>query len=330
MIRKTKELSEDEERNSGRISFEEEKEEGEGKRRRIIFVLFLLTTGLSFLIYLGKQASPKIEEITQPAVFRSSPAFSPSPSPSPIEESKALELEKILAGRQGVYGVYYLNLRTGKAVSIREKESFPAASLIKLPIVYTLYQQAQEGKINLEEKYTLKEEDKVGGAGSLYQDAAGAVYSYRELARLCGKQSDNTAAAILEKVLGAEAIEATIRRLGMENTSFSRRQTTPEDIALFWQKLWEGDLKEEYREEILDLLTETIFEEQIPAALPAGVKVAHKVGIDEGILHDAGIIFQDPPFILVLMSKNNNREEAQEAFILLTKALLESGEEGEE
>jgi len=328
MIRKTKELSEDEERNPGRISFEEEKEEGEGKRRRIIFVLLLLTAGLSFLIYLGKQASPKIEEITQPAVFRSSPAF--SPSPSPVEKSKALELEKILAGRQGVYGVYYLNLETKEAIFIREKESFPAASLIKLPIVYTLYQQAQEGKINLEEKYTLREEDKVGGAGSLYQKEAGAVYSYRELARLCGKQSDNTAAAILEKVLGAEAIEATIRRLGMENTSFSRRQTTPEDIALFWQKLWEGDLKEEYREEILDLLTETIFEEQIPAALPAGVKVAHKVGIDEGILHDAGIIFQDPPFILVLMSKNNNREEAQEAFILLTKALLESGEEGEE
>jgi len=328
MIRKTKELSEDEERNPGRISFEEEKEEGEGKRRRIIFVLLLLTTGLSFLIYLGKQASPKIEEITQPAVFRSSPAF--SPSPSPVGKSKALELEKILAGRQGVYGVYYLNLETKEVVSIREKESFPAASLIKLPIVYTLYQQAQEGKINLEEKYTLREEDKVGGAGSLYQKEAGAVYSYRELARLCGKQSDNTAAAILEKVLGAEAIEATIRRLGMENTSFSRRQTTPEDIALFWQKLWEGDLKEEYREEILDLLTDTIFEEQIPAALPAGVKVAHKVGIDEGILHDAGIIFQDPPFILVLMSKNNNREEAQEAFILLTKALLESGEEGEE
>jgi len=327
MIRKTKELSEDEERNPGRISFEEEKEEGEGKRRRIIFVLLLLTTGLSFLIYLGKQVSPKIEEITQPVVFRSSPAF--SPSPSPVEKSKALELEKILAGRQGVYGVYYLNLETKEAIFIREKESFPAASLIKLPIVYTLYQQAQEGKINLEEKYTLREEDKVGGAGSLYQKEAGAVYSYRELARLCGKQSDNTAAAILEKVLGAEAIEATIRRLGMENTSFSRRQTTPEDIALFWQKLWEGDLKEEYREEILDLLTETIFEEQIPAALPAGVKVAHKVGIDEGILHDAGIIFQDPPFILVLMSKNNNREEAQEAFILLTKALLESGEEGE-
>ena len=223
-----------------------------------------------------------------------------------------------------------MNLEKKEVVSIREKESFPAASLIKLPIVYTLYQQAQEGKINLEEKYILREEDKVGGAGSLYQKEAGAVYSYRELARLCGKQSDNTAAAILEKVLGAEAIEATIRRLGMENTSFSRRQTTPEDIALFWQELWEGDLKEEYREEILNSLTETIFEEQIPAALPAKVRVAHKVGIDEGILHDAGIIFQDPPFILVLMSKNNNREEAQEAFILLTKALLESGEEGEE
>ena len=327
MIRKTKELSEDEERNPGRISFEEEKEEGEGKRRRIIFALLLLTTGFSFLIYSGKQALPKIKEITQPAVFRSSPAF--SPSPSPIEESKIRELEKILAGRQGIYGVYSLNLETKEAVSIRGKESFPAASLIKLPIIYTLYQEAQEGKINLEEKYTLREEDKVGGAGSLYQKEAGAVYSYRELARLCGKQSDNTAAAILEKVLGAEAIEATIRRLGMENTSFSRRQTTPEDIALFWQKLWEGDLKEEYREEILNSLTETIFEEQIPAALPAGVKVAHKVGIDEGILHDAGIIFQDPPFVLVLMSKNNNREEAQEAFILLTKALLES-KEGEE
>ncbi|MBP8591349.1 serine hydrolase [Candidatus Shapirobacteria bacterium] len=323
-----KEESRENEIASGRIRFEEEEKEAGGKRRLMILILLLLTTGVSFLIYLGKQVLPKIEEITQPVVFRPSPAFSPSPTPA--EKSKVKELEKILAGRRGIYGLYYLNLGTGEVMALREKESFPAASLIKLPLIYTLYQQAREEKINLEEKYVLKEEDKVAGAGSLYQKEVGVVYTYRDLAHLCGKQSDNTAAAILEKILGAEVIEKTINDLGMRNTSFARRQTTPEDIAIFWQKLWQGDdLKEEYREEILDSLTDTIFEEQIPAALPAGVRIAHKVGIDEGILHDAGIIFEEPPFILVLMSKDNNREEAQEAFILLTKALLEN-EDGEE
>jgi len=323
-----KEKSDESEVASGKIRFEEEEEKTAGKRRGAVLIMLFLTTGVSFLIYLGKQVSPKLEEITQPVVFRPSPAF--SPSPMPLEKNKIQKLEDILAGRQGVYGIYYLNLETEEVVALREKESFPSASLIKLPIIYTLYREAQEGKINLEEKYILKEEDKVGGAGSLYEKETGAVYSYRELARFCGKQSDNTAAAILEKILGDEAIEKTISDLGMRNTSFSRRQTTPEDIAVFWKKLWQGSLREEYRQEILDSLTDTIFEEQIPAALPAGVKVAHKVGIDEGILHDAGIIFQEPPFILVLMSKDNNREEAQEAFILLTKALLESEGNGEE
>ena len=228
------------------------------QRRRIIFALLLLTTVFNLF---GKTSITQNKGNYPASRFRSSPAF--SPSPSPIEESKIRELEKILAGRQGIYGVYSLNLEKKEVVSIREKESFPAASLIKLPIVYTLYQQAQEGKINLEEKYTLREEDKVGGAGSLYQKEAGAVYSYRELARFCGKQSDNTAAAILEKFLGVEAIEATIRRLGMENTSFFRRQTTPEDIALFWQKLWEGDLKENIGRNF-DSLTETILNRSPP------------------------------------------------------------------
>jgi len=35
-----------------------------------------------------------------------------------------------------------------------------------------------------------------------------------------------------------------------------------------------------------------------------GVRCAHKTGEDDGITHDAGIIFSDKPFVLVMLSNN--------------------------
>jgi beta-lactamase class A len=40
-----------------------------------------------------------------------------------------------------------------------------AASNIKLFILITAYQQVNEGKLNLNDKYTLKDSDKVDGTG---------------------------------------------------------------------------------------------------------------------------------------------------------------------
>ena len=62
--------------------------------------------------------------------------------------------------------------------------------------------EAEKGSLDLETKYTLKDSDKVGGAGSLAGESAGTVLTYRDLVRLMGKQSDNTAFNVMSGLLG--------------------------------------------------------------------------------------------------------------------------------
>src|SRR4030042_6679894 len=112
-----------------------------------------------------------------------------------------------------------------------------AASLIKLPILPTLYPQAEAGKIDLDAKYTLKASDKIAGAGSLAAKPAGTVITYRQMAGLLGKQSDNTAFGIVKRTLGDGALNQEIAKIGMVDTSLAENETTPADLALSFHNL---------------------------------------------------------------------------------------------
>jgi len=68
----------------------------------------------------------------------------------------------------------------------------------------------------------------------------------------------------------------------------------------------------ENREELLSYLTKTAWEERIPAGVPEGVRVSHKVGTEIGVIADGGIVFAPKPYILVIMSKDVIEKEAKE------------------
>jgi beta-lactamase class A len=100
------------------------------------------------------------------------------------------------------------------------------------------------------------------------------------------------------------------------------QKTTPYDIGLFFQKLWEGDvISKKHRDEILGYLTDTIYEEWLAAGIPSSTDVAHKYGRETHIVNDAGIIFTDEPFILVLLSKGVVEREADQVFPELSRAI---------
>ena len=73
-----------------------------------------------------------------------------------------------------------------------------------------MYMEDEAGNIDLDEKYTLKNSDKVTGAGSLYGKPAGYQTTYRNLVQLMGKQSDNTAFKVLSKQIEEEDINRTL------------------------------------------------------------------------------------------------------------------------
>lgn len=223
----------------------------------------------------------------------------------------------------GEYAFYYIRLSDGFVYGVNEKEQMQAASLIKLPVFATLYREAEAGRINLDEKYTLKSADKVAGSGSLYGKPAGTILTYRELARYMGKQSDNTAFNIFRKKLGDTKIAQTINDLGMTKTSLSGNLTSPYDIGTFYKKLWQNEIvSRESRDEILGYLTDTIYENWLGKGI-TGVKVAHKYGSEVHVVNDAGIILSDKPFVLVIMSQGIIEKEANDVIPELAKMIFE-------
>jgi len=304
-------------------SREDKGEEKKRKTRQAVIVLLVVTVGLAFFFHFLSFLPEFWRKFRSPIIIKSG-VRSNSVEASPIEK----DLWRLVGQAKGVYGVCIVDLDKGETFGINESEVFPAASLMKLPLIYAFYQQVELGKIDPDEQYSLREEDKVRGTGSVYRQPAGTTYTLRQLITLVGKQSDNTAQNVLVEILEKEKIQAAIADLEMKQTSYANWETTPQDVAIFWQKLATGQiLTPDHRQEILDSLTDTIFEEQIPAGLPKGIKVAHKVGVDEGVLHDAGVVLSDQPFVLVLMSKDVDIDKAKELFPKITELVWDNRRE---
>jgi len=282
-----------------------------------IVIAFFLTLGIIAAFYLQAEFPLFWQKLTSPLIISNlsqEEKFDPSPVLS--------EVENLTKNLRGNYGLYVFRLESKKEYGLHQKEIFPAASLMKLPVLITLYQKAEAGEIDLATKYILKEKDKKTGAGILQSKEAGSSYTYRELAELMGQYSDNTAFAVIRGVLTDEEIEKTIADLGMKNTSLEDFETTPEDMGIFFQKLYQGNiLKDKNRDEILSFLTETAFEDWIPQGIPEEISVSHKIGQDLGTFSDAGLVFGSHPFVLVIMSKNAREKEADEVMPEITKRM---------
>lgn len=259
--------------------------------RWLVLAILILTVLASFGFYI-KPGLPKLKEkFFSPLIITSVPKeerFNPEPV---LDEIRGLTKNLL-----GTYGVYVYQLTDGHEYGLRQTETFPAASLMKLPVMLLVYQEAEEGKLELDK--------------------------YRELARMMGKRSDNVAYNKLVAYFGREKIQALINSLGMEKTAIAKDDTAPADVGLLFRKLFEGKLVNQVNQgELLSFLTDTIFEDRIPAGVPEGVRVAHKIGTEIGVFSDAGIVFSQQPFILVIMSKNAKESEAIQVLPKIAKAV---------
>lgn len=218
----------------------------------------------------------------------------------------------------GVYGLYIVHLADGFSFGVNHTEEFEPASLNKLPVMYA---SLTSSTINLDETYVLRDSDKIGGSGSLSLEEDGTQKTYRELVALMGKESDNTAFNVMRRIVGNDVISKTTRDLGMNKTSYEENTTSPEDIGTFFKRVyWK---KSSETDELLSFLTDTIYEEYLPNGLPTEVRVAHKYGREVHVINDAGIVFSDNPYVIVIMSKGVIEKEADRVIPEISKMVYD-------
>lgn len=257
----------------------------------------------------------------------------------------------------GIVGVYAKNISTKKTYRHNAKKVFPSASVIKLPILYLLYEEVIKKNISLEDKISFQEKDLVDD--SPYFDSLGlknGECKIYDIAHSMITVSDNTSTNLFIDLLGFNHINNKIKELGMEHTILNRKMcdfetrqkgidnlTTPEDFGLFFKHL-SFHLKglsideilncrfpkitniEEASIEMVKILSEQKDLEKIPSGFigDKNIVILNKPGELPNIRNDAGLIIKDEKhFIISIFSENvNNEIKTDELIGTFSKELL--------
>jgi beta-lactamase class A len=136
-----------------------------------------------------------------------------------MENTTALaKIEELANSVEGTIGAVAWGLHDGglPAIEFNADELFPTASTIKVPILFELYKQVEEGKVDLSQRIALTPEHLIPGSGVLQDLNFGINPTVRDLAVLMIVVSDNTATDILFDLLGRENVQATMLSLGLD------------------------------------------------------------------------------------------------------------------
>ncbi|BDG60212.1 serine hydrolase [Caldinitratiruptor microaerophilus] len=227
----------------------------------------------------------------------------------------------------GTLGVWAQSLDTGETVEWNAEETFPAASTIKLPILYEVYKQAGEGRLDLAERLVLRAEDIVPGSGVLKDLTPGLALTVKDLATLMITVSDNTATNLLIDRVGREAVNDSMRELGLRGTHLDHKlfrapegappnRSTPADLGRLMRLIAaRAVLTPAACGEMLDILGRQQYTEQITRRLPdydgfvepgrePAVRVASKSGAIRGTRNDVGLVeARGRRYVLALMTR---------------------------
>ncbi|MEK4198201.1 serine hydrolase [Cytobacillus sp. FSL K6-0265] len=106
-------------------------------------------------------------------------------------------------------------------LSVNPHQVFSSASLIKVPILLTAFNEVEKGRLHLEEE--VKGGILVDGAGVLSALSSNSSFTWQDILTLMMIVSDNSATNWIIERLGMETINRLIESLGLEQTCLNRK-----------------------------------------------------------------------------------------------------------
>ncbi|HYC57420.1 MAG TPA: serine hydrolase [Candidatus Binatia bacterium] len=233
------------------------------------------------------------------------------------------------SGTMSVASVYFRDLRGGPVWGINESINFAPASLLKLPLVMTLFSLNENipGLIDTEitfemariERFENLKQHELSGV----RLEEGKKYRLQELARNAIVHSDNVSYYVLVDYFhtvvpeGVSFVTRTFQELGViAPRSLAEEVVTARVYAALFRLLYNVSfLDARSSDTLLGWLADASFAKGLAAGVPEGTTVANKFGerdLPDGTqhLHDCGIVYYpDNPYLLCVMTKGRKWEE---------------------
>ncbi len=257
----------------------------------------------------------------------SAPAVASSLASTSIDPKVVAAIQDRVAKSGADVGIAFETLDGQLTWSSRGDDVFHAASTMKIPVMIELFHQAREGKLKLSDSLLVKNEFHSLVDGSVFTlkpaddsetDLYKAVGQTRTLDQLCDLMvtvSSNFATNLLIQKLGIDNIRATVTSLHADGMDIKRgvedqkafdkglnNTTTARGLATLLVAIANGKAVDaESSAKMVEILERQKFNEGIPAGVPANIRVAHKTGEITKIHHDAGIVYAERPFVVVVL-----------------------------
>ncbi len=238
------------------------------------------------------------------------------------------QIARLAFGFSGVLGVWARSLDSGETIEWNATDTYPAASTIKLPILFEVFRQAAGGAFRLTDIRILRADDVVPGSGILKDLTPGIALTIRDLAMLMIVLSDNTATNMLIDLVGLDAVNASAVNLGLHGTRLAfklfkapdgppRNVSTPADLGRLMALIAERRVLTPAtcdemlgilgRQHFTDLTTRRIpeYDGFLEADKTPVVSVASKSGSIRGTRNDVAFVqAHGRRYVIAMMSKD--------------------------
>lgn len=195
------------------------------------------------------------------------------------------KINTIISEKEGEWSVYVKNLDSGMELEINNR-AIKAASLIKLFNMVTLYNEADNGNVILNES--------LRKSLDLMITVSSNSNSNKVVTTIGGGDFNRGAAKVTElaKKIGCEnTVEEHMLYDTYVNTA-GANTTSLKDCALILEKIYNQKcISPQYDQEMLELLKEQTLDWKLPQGLPEGTEIAHKTGENSSVEADVGIVF---------------------------------------
>lgn len=254
------------------------------------------------------------------------------------------ELEKIIAASAAEkVAVALYDLETKQSFLLNERESFHAASTMKLPVMMEVFRRAKDKKLNLQEPVEVKNRFFSIVDGSEYRlrreddsdeepyNRIGQTMTVLELITHMIQWSSNLATNLLIEKVRADKVTELAHSLGATDLQVQRgvedskafqakinNTTTANDLLVLLRAIAERKFTNgKVCDQMIEILAGQRFNDAIPAGLPRDTRVAHKTGSITKHNHDAAIVFAPgrKPYVLVVLTRGIEKEKDSDKLI---------------
>lgn len=249
------------------------------------------------------------------------------------------KIKKEIAGFQGDIGLYVQNLKTQKVVAIHADSIFPAASIVKVPILVGVFEKVANGELSLDQQFQYDKKRTYGGSGLMqfYKDSAQTDLS--TMVSLMLTYSDNVTSIWLQELAGGGAtINPLLEKIGLKDTKVNSKtlgrekewqqygwgQTTPKEMATLFALIAAGKVIDpKYSDKMFRYLKNQFYNDRSLSQFPASVNTIAKTGSVNQARGEVVLInATHGDIVFCILTKNNKDQswsETNEAEVLTRK-----------